>query len=120
RDLSEGDALVAKKVAAAMQYGITPILCVQGVETVIPQDVSLVAYEPVWAIGSGNPDTPQNADQVAKTIKEKNPFVQHVLYGGSVTPENVHGFTQMEHISGALVGGASLDPNKFLQMIQNT
>lgn len=119
QDLFETDELIAKKIAMAKQHGITPILCVQGVDTPIPAGVSLVAYEPVSAIGTGHPDTPENAESVAKTIKEKH-HVEYVLYGGSVTGENVHSFTQLPSINGVLVGGASLHPQKFIQIIQNS
>lgn len=114
----EDDALLEQKVEQAISGKIETIFCVQGKDTPIPPTVRIVAYEPVFAIGSGNPDTPENADEVTKYIKENhnNPFV---LYGGSVTPENVHTFTQMEHIDGVLVGGASLDAHKFAAIVRN-
>jgi triosephosphate isomerase len=77
-----------------------------------------VAYEPVEAIGTGKPDSPENAQSIARLIKEKNNEVEYVLYGGSVNGENVKGFTDMQDISGVLVGGASLDPHNFLGIIK--
>lgn len=118
-ELFETDELIAKKVAQAKQYSITPILCVQGPDTPIPDGVTLVAYEPVSAIGTGHADTPEDAESVAKTIKEKNPNVEYILYGGSVTGDNVRSFTELPSIHGVLVGGASLDPEKFRSIIQN-
>lgn len=117
--LNEDDELLAKKVAMAVKNTLTPIFCVQDENTPIPQEVTLVAYEPIAAIGSGHPDTPENAERVVKAIKEKNPQVQYVLYGGSVTPENINTFTQSPSIDGALIGGASLDAQKFIQLVQN-
>lgn len=116
-DLAETDELIAKKIAAAQKYNITPILCVQGKETPVPDGVTIVAYEPIFAIGTGHPATPENAEEVAKFIKEKH-GVPYVLYGGSVTPEDVHGFTELSSIDGVLVGGASLDAEKFVKLIE--
>lgn len=118
KNFHDDDEVIAKKVAMTNEAGLTPLLCVQGKETPVPQGVQIVAYEPVFAIGTGNPDTPENADTVAKEIKE-NHNVESVLYGGSVTAENVAGFTHQEHIDGVLVGGASLDTSEFINIVQN-
>jgi triosephosphate isomerase len=118
QNFNETDEILGKKVEIAKKYNITPIYCVQGKETFIPSGISIAAYEPVSAIGTGNPDTPENAEDVAKYIKEKN-SVNYVLYVGSVNAENVKSFTAMEHIDGVLVGGASLDVNKFIEIIKN-
>jgi triosephosphate isomerase (TIM) len=115
----ETDVLLAKKVILAQQYGISPIYCIQGKETLIPRGVKIAAYEPVTAIGTGNPDTPESAEEVAKHIKDHNHDVTHVLYGGSVKPGNVASFTAMEHIDGVLVGGSSLNSDVFIQVIKN-
>lgn len=108
----EDDQMLANKVDMALASGIVPIYCVQDEHTIVPKGVSIVVYEPVFAIGTGEPDTPDNANSVATGIKEKA-GVQTVLYGGSVTPDNVHSFMIMEHIDGVLVGSASLDPVSF-------
>jgi triosephosphate isomerase (TIM) len=118
-NFNEKDDIVAKKTENAKSAGFLPIVCVQGIETPVPKDAIIVAYEPVFAIGSGTPDTPENAEQVAKAIKEKS-GVQYVVYGGSVTGENVNSFTSMPSIDGVLVGGASLDAEKFMQIIKNS
>lgn len=114
----ENDAFLTKKIAMAKEAGLAVIFCVQGRETGIPNGAEIVAYEPVFAIGSGNPDTPENANDLAKEIKtEKN--IKTILYGGSVTPENVNQFTSKEQIDGVLVGSASLDPHTFAALAQN-
>lgn len=115
----ETDEMLAEKVAMALLAGLKPIFCIQGKDTPVPDGVAIVAYEPVFAIGSGHPDTPEDAEEVAKAIKEKHSGVQYVLYGGSITPDNMRSFTALEHISGGLVGGASLDPQKFMKIIEN-
>lgn len=119
-NFQEDDDLLIKKVELAVQYGLIPIFCIQGVETPIPKDVILAAYEPVFAIGTGVPDTPENAESVIKAIKKKNPHVKYVLYGGSVTGDNVRSFTGKPLIDGVLVGGASLDPKKFADIVKNS
>ena len=117
--LNETEDILIKKVAMATANGITPIYCVQDENTPIPDGVTIVAYEPVFAIGTGTPDTPENAEQVALSI-HKNPNIQHVLYGGSVTAENIAHFTRMEHIDGVLVGKASLLTDSFLPLIKKS
>jgi len=85
------------------------------------------AYEPVWAIGTGRTATPQIAEEAHKVIraqiaKSLNPALAastRILYGGSVKPDNAASLCCLEDIDGALVGGASLDPNSFAQIIIN-
>lgn len=115
----EDDELLTKKVQVALAAGITPVYCVDSEETVVPEGVELVAYEPLFAIGSGQPDTPEDAEKVAAAIKAKHPQVKWVIYGGSVKPENVNSFTSMPSVDGVLPGGASLDPEQFAQLINN-
>ena len=87
----------------------------------------VVAYEPVWAIGSGLSDTPDNAMSMAILIKKtisnkfskKRPIKVKVLYGGSVNHENAHKFLKQESIDGALVGRASLDPKSFAEIVKS-
>lgn len=114
----EDESIIEEKIKMAIDYGISPILCVQSQENNIPQGVTVVAYEPVFAVGTGNPDTPENAQEVAKKISEKD-SVDYIAYGGSVTPENVKRFTSMENINGVLVGTDSLDAKKFIEIIKN-
>jgi len=119
KNFNESDEMLSKKVELANKYGLTPIFCVQGVETQIPSDVIVIAYEPINAIGTGHPDTPENAQEMASFFK-KNYNIQYVLYGGSVTSKNLKDFTQMSNIDGVLIGKASLDAQEFYKIIQNS
>jgi len=138
----ETDETVNKKTQAALEHGITPIIAVgetldeknagQTRAKVIAQthaalrDLSadqvrrvVLAYEPIWAIGTGRNDDPQNADATMSQIRSANAALQDVpiLYGGSVKPENMSGYAQMPNINGALVGGASLTAESFSAII---
>lgn len=116
RLLSESDELIKKKVTMAKREGLEIVLCVQDTNTVIPEGVAIVAYEPVSAIGTGNPDTPENAAAVLAEIKKQG--ITYGIYGGSVTSENVASFTK-NGCDGVLVGSASLDPESFLHIIDH-
>ena len=141
---AETDAVVNAKVKAAYRHGLTPIFCVgEGleirqaggqVEHVLAQveaglaDVTaeqaktvVVAYEPIWAIGTGEVATPQDAQEVCAAIRTKLAELYsgdladgvRVLYGGSVKASNVAAIMSQEDVDGALVGGASIDPAEF-------
>ncbi len=114
----EDESIVEEKVKMSIDYNLIPILCVQNENNTIPNGVSIVVYEPVFAIGTGESDDPQNAEDIAKKIKT-SAKVEQVLYGGSVTSGNVKGFTQKENLSGVLVGGASLEALEFIKIIEN-
>ncbi|KFU80133.1 MULTISPECIES: triose-phosphate isomerase [Amycolatopsis] len=143
----ESDELVNKKVKAALKHGITPILCVgeklevreagehiahtttqlveglKGLKAEQVKDV-VVAYEPVWAIGTGKVATPQDAEEVCgairATLAEKYgaevASSVRVLYGGSAKANNISDLVACENIDGALVGGASLDGDEFTKL----
>jgi triosephosphate isomerase (TIM) len=115
---AETDEMIAEKFNQARACGLEPILCVQNTETPIPTGVKIAAYEPVFAIGTGTPDTPENAQQVASQLKLRNNEL-NVLYGGSVTSENCAGFVSQQDISGLLIGKASLSAEEFLKIVQN-
>lgn len=117
--LHETDSQITEKFSMANQAILHPIVCVQDAATQLPENTVFVAYEPVAAIGTGNPDTPENAEAVAKTIKEQHPSVQFVLYGGSVNSGNVASFTMQDNIDGVLVGKASLVASEFCKIIAN-
>lgn len=117
KNFGDTDETVAEKVKQALGHEIIPLVCVQGKETPVPQDVKLIAYEPIFAIGTGTPDTPENANEMAAFFKQKNENLD-VLYGGSVTSENVAGFVSKESINGVLIGKASLDAEEFVKIIQ--
>ncbi len=143
----ETDETVAKKAAAAHKVGITPIVCVgEGLDirkegrqveyTVNSLDGSLagltaeqvagtvIAYEPVWAIGTGEVATPADAQEVCGAIRARLSEVHgaevgdavRVLYGGSVKSSNVAAIMAETDVDGALVGGASLDPEEFAKI----
>lgn len=118
KNLFENEDVLVKKVTMVNKYDLIPIFCVQNDKTFIPENVDIIAYEPIFAIGTGNPDTPENAEVIAKKIKEKKDN-SCVLYGGSVNSENINFFTKMPNINGVLVGKSSLIPGEFLNIINN-
>ena len=118
QNFGETDQMVAEKVKQAREFKIEPLVCVQNADTPVPENVSLVAYEPIFAIGTGNPDTPDNANMVAKALKNKYRENLVVLYGGSVTSENAKAFLQQENVSGLLIGKASLNAQEFIKIVE--
>jgi len=125
KNFAESNEAVNLKIKKAFEYGLTPIICVSDLEQVKAlQEIMktnnncIVAYEPLFAIGSGTPDTPENADLMAGEIKNIIGDIA-VVYGGSVTSGNINNFSKMSNISGALIGKASLNPTEFLQIIKN-
>ena len=147
RDLGDNDVRVAKKLARAVTAGLRPVLCVgesaaehaAGEATAvvahqIAADVAqaerrglerlVVAYEPVWAIGTGNPATGEHATAAARAIRTAlkraglDAEAIPVLYGGSVSARSVGEFAEADGIDGALVGGASLDPEEFAAVVR--
>jgi triosephosphate isomerase len=143
----ESDELINKKVKAALKHGITPILCVgekldvreaaghvehvhtqlianlKGLKAEQVQNV-VIAYEPVWAIGTGKVATPADAQEVCGAIRKKLDekygtevaSTVRVLYGGSVKSGNISDLVAQPDIDGALVGGASLDGEEFTKL----
>jgi triosephosphate isomerase len=143
----ETDEEIGAKVAAALKHGLIPVLCVgetaedlekHGPSAVpvaqlkaalasIPEGANLVvAYEPVWAIGSGQAATPEQAEQVAAQLRvtlveligQEAADATRILYGGSVKANNIAGFMRQANVDGALVGGASLDLAEFSSIAQ--
>lgn len=144
----ETDEGVAKKTKAALAAGLTPIVCVGetlphreaghteqvcktqftgGLGALTPEEFSriLIAYEPVWAIGTGKTATPEIAAAVHRFLRqcaaEKFSFerasAMRILYGGSVKPDNIQGLMAQEELDGVLVGGASLDAKSFASIV---
>lgn len=116
KNFGETDEMVAKKVEQALKNNLIPLVCVQNGETPVPEGAGLVAYEPIFAIGTGNPDTPENDNSVAGRLKGKYGQDLEVLCGGSVTPENIKTFITQQNISGALIGKASLNSQEFIKI----
>lgn len=148
RYFGETDATVKKKVAAVLHHGLRPILCIgetgeqrsngqteqvlsgqltealSGVEKDRAADI-VVAYEPIWAIGSGRPATAEQARDAHRHIRATATALwgqeaggrPPILYGGSVTPDNIGEFLALGEVDGALVGGACLDPVQFAKIL---
>lgn len=117
QNFGETNGMVEEKVNQAREYNIEPLVCVQNEGTPVPGGVKLVVYEPVFAIGTGNPDTPDNANNVASTLKARYDAVE-ILYGGSVTSENAGAFLKQDNISGLLIGRASLEAEEFIKIVK--
>jgi triosephosphate isomerase (TIM) len=146
---NETDETVNKKIHSALKHQLIPIVCVgetleqrENNETKTVVDIQIrkalegltedqvskvvIAYEPIWAIGTGKSSTAEDANEVCAFIREvigemfsQNTAEQvRIQYGGSVKPENIGEFMKQPHIDGALVGGASLDPQSFLQLLE--
>jgi triosephosphate isomerase len=148
RDFGETDATVRKKVAAILRHGLRPILCIgesweqrsngrteqvlsgqltealSGVDKDRAADI-VIAYEPVWAIGSGHPATAEQARDAHRHIRTKATALwgqdagerPRILYGGSVTSDNLGELVALREVDGALVGGACLDPVQFARIL---
>jgi len=144
----ETDATVLRRTQAALEYGLTPIVCVGelleereagktddvlktqfdgGIAGLTPEQFAkiVIAYEPVWAIGTGKVATPEIAAAAHRTIRASvaakfgaaAAAAVRILYGGSVNPGNVKTLMAEEEIDGALVGGASLKPDSFAAVV---
>lgn len=116
-EFGETDTLLFEKVKRVQEEGLTPIFFVQNDTTNMPKGIGIVAYEPVFAIGTGNPDTPEDAEKVAISLKSKG--IPRVLYGGSVDNKNVAAFMSCSSLDGIVPGTASLDPSIFASLIHN-
>lgn len=122
KHFGENEEMVYKKIEQALRNGLTPILCVSDIHQFghysLDASKIIIAYEPLFAIGSGNPDTPENANNVARQLKEKVGKAP-VLYGGSVTSQNVKEFLNTSDIDGVLVGSTSLNPSEFATILSH-
>ncbi len=115
----ETDYLLEQKVLQLKGAGIEPIYCVQNDQQSFPEECTFIAYEPVWAIGTGTPDKPENANRVTTLLKSRAKKPIQVIYGGSVTDMNVSQYFRQTDIDGVLPGGASLKAESFYRLIQN-
>ena len=134
----ETDAAVAAKYAAVQVAGMTPILCVgetlgereagrteevvaRQLDAVLKQREiagAVVAYEPVWAIGTGRTASPQQAQEVHAFLRKRLTNETMILYGGSVKPQNAAAIFAMPDVDGGLIGGASLVAEDFLAIVR--
>jgi len=130
----ESDAQAAAKFAAVKKAGMTPILCVGETleerdagqtEAVVARQLGAVefkdavlAYEPVWAIGTGRNATPEQAQAVHAFLRRKVSSDTPILYGGSVKPQNAAAIFAMPDVDGGLIGGASLVAKDFLDIVK--
>lgn len=118
QNFKEDDEVLFEKTTNAQKANLEIIYCVQSKKDEIPEGVKIVAYEPTFAIGTGNPDTPENVKIVARNIKKKKDIT--VLYGGSVASENVKSYLTKDEVDGILVGATnSLDPQKFVSILKS-
>ena len=133
--------MIQKKIARAMEVGLTPIICFGEDEEVynsgkrmdflknqvhsalesVKEEEFLLAYEPIWAIGTGKTASAEDANEVIAEIRNELPEDRRedvrILYGGSVKADNVAGFLKAGEIDGVLVGGASLKADSFKGII---
>lgn len=114
--LNETDEMLLKKVEQAKLSGLKIIYCVENDLMPIPDGVDIIVYESFAVIGSGKPEDPASADLMCRALKEKNGG-KPVLYGGSVNKETMKEFCDQPSIDGVIVGGASLKPDQFMQLI---
>jgi triosephosphate isomerase len=145
---AENDADLARKVRVALDHGLVPVLCVgesldereagrteekiggqadAGLADVRPDELALmaVAYEPIWAIGTGRTATPEVAQETIAALRDRVRVrfgdaagELRILYGGSVKPDNIDVLMAQPDIDGVLVGGASLDPEGFARIVR--
>ena len=149
RDFGETDDLVSRKANKALSYKLRPIICVgEGLEErkegraeeVVSRSLAgslagikspnriVVAYEPIWAIGAGEAATGEQAQEMCQLVRRQlaDLFGEgaaervSVLYGGSVSPDNIEKFVSQPDIDGALVGGASLSSDQFVEIVRST
>lgn len=140
----ESDTLIADKVETVQQLGLTPMLCIGetldereggATQEVLQRQLKeglakakrdlplVVAYEPVWAIGTGKVASPEQVADTHKAVSEMLTAMDFkntsILYGGSVKPDNAAGLISLPHVSGFLVGGASLEVDSFLKIAKS-
>jgi triosephosphate isomerase len=145
----ETDEVINKKLIAALSFGLVPVFCIgetldertagktleiiarqltEGLNNIPSDDIerAVIAYEPIWAIGTGQTATAEQAEEVHGYIRDMitdrfgrdTGAAVRIIYGGSVNPDNVAGLMKQPNIRGALVGGASLDVESFINIVR--
>jgi len=126
--LKETDEMINKKIKAALKSDLTPILCIENISQLKKRTKDLlrkeqkkliIAYEPVFAIGTGKPCTPEKAKEMKTAIKKIIDKDIPIIYGGSVNSQNAADYIKMAGFQGLLVGGASLDSEEFIKLAKN-
>jgi len=126
--LKETDEMINKKIKAALKSDLTPILCIENISQLKKgtkdllreeQKKLIIAYEPVFAIGTGKPCTPEKAKEMKTAIKKIIDEDIPIIYGGSVNSQNATDYIKMAGFQGLLVGGASLDPEEFIKIVKS-
>ena len=136
----ETNSDVLSKTMLGLEYGLSPVICIgesleeredRRVFDVLAEQIDeslkgvdlkkiILAYEPVWAIGTGKTATPEEVEEVHTWLRDKLGVADTpILYGGSVKPANAEGLFEIKDVNGFLIGGASLDPKSFYQIYQN-
>lgn len=133
RYFKETDEMINKKIKAVLKIGLRPILCIEkisqikkGIKGIIKKDLKkiILAYEPVWAIGTGKACGIPEAKKVNLSIRKilmdsSSPTSLYILYGGSINSQNARDFIKKAKFQGLLVGGASLNPKEFIKLVKN-
>jgi len=126
--LKETDEMINKKIKTALKSDLTPILCIENISQLKKgtkdllrkeQKKLIIAYEPVFAIGTGKPCTPEKAKEMKTAIKKIINKDISIIYGGSVNSQNAADYIKMAGFQGLLVGGASLNPAEFIKVVKN-
>jgi triosephosphate isomerase len=114
----ETNEIVNEKIKAARNVGLTTIVCISSLDQLkaISSD-TIIAYEPIEAIGTGNPQLPKDVAEMAVKIKEIKDC--KLIYGGSVNSDNIKSYTDLENIDGVLIGTDSLSVDTFIKNIKN-
>ena len=140
RYFNETDEIVNRKVKTTLETGLIPIVCIgeteeeremNKTEEVLEKEIKqgldgvdiskiVIAYEPIWAIGTGNPCDVEEALRMKEIIQKMLSKDIRILYGGSAKANNAEGYLKQAGFNGLLVGGASLDPKEFIKIVNTS